>query len=477
MLFSSAVFLFLFLPIFLVIYFLTPLKLKNLTILIFSLAFYAWGEYQLVLLMILSTLVDYTAGLVISSGRKKIGLAVSIIFNIGILIYFKYVNFFIGSVKSLFASLGVWDGDMTFIEVALPIGISFYTFQTMSYSIDVYRGKVKANKNIIEFATYVTMFPQLVAGPIVRYSDIEHQLRNKNINLDNIYIGSKRFIVGLGKKMLLANSFAVIADHIFESNLSYVSTELAWLGIATYSLQIFFDFSGYSDMAIGLGKILGFDFLENFNLPYTAKSIKEFWRRWHISLSQWFRDYLYISLGGNRKGQMRLYVNLGIVFIITGLWHGAGWTFIAWGMFHGAFLVLERLWWSEILEKLWKPLQHIYTLLIVMIAWVFFRSDGIGYAFEYLKKMFSLDFGNSYMGSINTLMSTETMGLLIIGIILCTNVYRKIYWRLIRLSQSTNHITGIMLKLGHNAIVVWILLMSITYLAAGSYNPFIYFRF
>lgn len=476
MLFSSAIFLFSFLPLFLLVYFLVPRGAKNGVLLLFSLIFYAWGEYDLVLIMIASTIVDFSAGKIIGAGWRKSGLLTSIIFNLGLLIYFKYANFLIGNGNSIMSTLGIWEPNhLGFLDIVLPLGISFYTFQTMSYTIDVYRGNTEPSKNIVEFAAYVTMFPQLVAGPIVRYKDIRSQLREKDISLNNIYIGSRRFIIGLGKKMILANSCAVIADTIFNSNVDHLSTEVAWLGIIAYSLQIFFDFSGYSDMAIGLGQILGFRFLENFNLPYTAKSIKEFWRKWHISLSTWFRDYLYISLGGNRKGKGRLYLNLAIVFLVTGFWHGAGWTFIFWGMFHGLFLVLERLGGDKILNRLWIPVQHFYALFIVVLAWVFFRADNIAQAFSYFEKLFVPNSGYGYLSDIGHYYSVETVLSLGLGIVMSTSLYRNLYWKCKKGEHSALQLRTLSYLM--NIVLVGILMISITYIAVGSYNPFIYFKF
>lgn len=344
MLFSSPVFLFLFLPFTLFIYYLLPSRFKNLFLLLVSLFFYTWGEKELVALIIISTLVDYSCGLIIKNGRRKTGLALSIIFNVGLLAYFKYSDFVCTNIVDLLGLFSVSvDNAYAFSNIALPLGISFYTFQTMSYTIDVYRGEVEANSNIIDFATYVTLFPQLIAGPIVRYKSIKDQLSSRKVTTSLMSEGIERFVIGLTKKMLIANNCALLADNIFNLHGDDLSAGLAWLGVIAYSFQIYFDFSGYSDMAIGLGKLFGFNFPENFNYPYTARSIREFWKRWHMTLSSWFRDYLYIPLGGNQHGPTRTYINLFIVFLITGLWHGANWTFIIWGLFHG-LNVLKSFW-------------------------------------------------------------------------------------------------------------------------------------
>lgn len=474
MLFSHSVFLFLFLPLFLGLYYLVPKSFKNLLLLLASIIFYAWGEDKIVLIMLFSVIVDFCCGLIIEKGWKKLGLGVSMIANLGLLGVFKYFNFMFDNYHSVLTYFGIADANLHSIpEIALPIGISFYTFQTMSYSIDVYRGHIKASTNIVEFGAYVTMFPQLVAGPIVRYSTIRDQLRTKNLSVDNFSIGVQRFITGLAKKMIIANSCARVADMVFEFNPADLSTGWAWIGIISYSLQIYFDFSGYSDMAIGLGKMLGFDFLENFNYPYVSKSIQEFWRRWHISLSSWFRDYLYISLGGNRQGNARTYINLIIVFAVTGLWHGASWNFVVWGLFHGLFLIIERLGFGRFLDSLPKILRYLYVLLIVVIGWVFFRADNLNHAFLYLGKMFyfsnGVDAVNSYLVffNYNKLIVLSTLA----GIIFATPIYSTSAKILIA------RMTYGRFELVEKMFLVLLFVVAITFVAADSYNPFIYFRF
>jgi len=470
MVFSSAYFLLLFLPLVLLLYFIVPKKYKNLIILIASIFFYTYGEKVLVLVMIFSTIVDYKCGHLIEQGKRKLGLRLSIITNLTTLGIFKYFNFAIENLQSSIDIIGI---DINLIEnvpyIILPMGISFYVFQTMSYTIDVYRGDVKASKNFLEFAAYVTMFPQLVAGPIIRYIDVQKELINRSITINSFAKGLERFTIGLAKKMLLANTFASVADSIFSESGGEVSTFYAWIGILAYTFQIYYDFSGYSDMAIGLGKMFGFNFLENFNYPYISRSIKEFWRRWHISLSTWFRDYLYIPLGGNRKGKYRNYLNLFIVFFITGLWHGASWNFVIWGLFHGVFIVIEKIGFERVLEKLWRPLQHIYTLLVVVVGWVLFRADNLTSALSYLSRMFTFQKGNQ---SVNDFVSYfylnhELTLVAVFGILFATPIYPYIE------SKFKNP----KFQLLRYTSIIMLLVLSIVYVAAGSYNPFIYFKF
>ena len=470
MVFSSPIFLFLFLPLVLVSYFLVPKKGKNLILLFFSLIFYTWGEGKMVLLLLGSSVADYIAGRIIQNGHRKYGLALSLITNLGILLYFKYLNFALDNLNYLSELIGVESsmfGEVA--EVTLPIGISFFTFQTMSYTIDVYRGHIKANHNFLNFATYVCLFPQLVAGPIVRYSTIADQLKKRAVNMDKLSQGAERFIIGLGKKVLIANTMATVADDVFSQNLTDLSSFYAWMGIIAYTFQIYFDFSGYSDMAIGLGKMFGFDFPENFNYPYISKSIREFWRRWHISLSTWFRDYVYISLGGNRKGNSRTLLNLFIVFFVTGLWHGASWNFVIWGLFHGLFLILERIGFGKILDNAPRIVGHIYTCLIVVFAWVFFRAENLGDAITYLKKMLSLDLGNEALSSYLAYfhLNGQVLFAMVAAVVFSMPLYSKI----------EKHLSPKYLQWIQSSSVLAILILSIIYLGAGTYNPFIYFKF
>jgi alginate O-acetyltransferase complex protein AlgI len=470
MVFSSPMFLFMFLPIVLAAYYLSPKKFQNLILTLASLYFYSFGEKYLVLVMLLSIVVDYYCAILIDNGKKKLGIYISVFSNLSILGFFKYFNFTFENFNLLLEYCNIHSATLSHLpHIALPIGISFYIFQTLSYTIDVYRGDVKANRNFIEFATFVTMFQQLVAGPIVRYIDIQNQIHNKDISILNFKIGMERFIVGLIKKLVIANTFARVADEIFKNDIDYLSTSFAWIGIISYTIQIYFDFSGYSDMAIGLGRMFGFDFLENFNYPYTSTSIKDFWRRWHISLSTWFRDYLYIPLGGNKMGSSRTYINLTIVFFATGLWHGASWNFVFWGMYHGLFIVIERVGFEKILDKLWKPIQHIYTLFVVIIGWVFFRSDTLDYAFKYLNKMFVFNNGNETLNSYLNFfdINNEFYFILLIAILFSMPVYKYIDAILSR-KQAT---------IARPLVFISLLFISIIYLAADTYNPFIYFKF
>ena len=438
-----------------------------------SIAFYTWGEPKLVFLILLSALVDFSAALIIETGKKKLGLAMSLIFNIGILLYFKYADFAFSNLVTILSSFNIELENATrFSDVILPLGISFYTFQTMSYTIDVYRGHIKADRNLINFATYVTLFPQLIAGPIVRYKEVSKALKDRKTTISLFTEGIERFIIGLAKKMIIANNCGFLADGIFNMPSGEMSSALAWLGVIAYSFQIYFDFSGYSDMAIGLGKMFGFNFPENFNFPYISTSVREFWRRWHITLSHWFRDYLYISLGGNEQGKFRTYFNLLIVFFITGLWHGANWTFIVWGLIHGIFIILERIGLSKILNKLPKFISHFYLLSVVLFSWVFFRSDSIGDALLYLKSMFSFDIQTN-MEFLHFYLSHEIMIVLILAVLLSMPVYKQLK-QLLVLSLGNNSKLYVISKYSYLFILF---ILCCIYISIDSYNPFIYFRF
>lgn len=461
MLFSTLIFVFLFLPLVLLTYYIAPQKFRNLILLLASLFFYAWGEQEFVLLIIASTIIDFSAGIIIQKGYRKIGLWLSILFNISILIYFKYSAFFIENIMHLSSS--VINAPLNLNKLAtgiLPLGISFYTFQTMSYTIDVYYKKIEPAKNIIDFGTYVTLFPQLIAGPIIKYKEISSQLTSRKENLTQFNEGIKRFIIGLAKKVLIANHVSILADGIFNLTNNSFSTPLAWIGAIAYTIQIYFDFSGYSDMAIGLAKMFGFNIPENFNYPYTSKSIQEFWRRWHISLSSWFKEYLYIPLGGNRKSGQRTYLNLFIVFIITGLWHGANWTFIFWGLAHGLLIITEKTFLSKWLSKS-KTLAHIYTLLSIVFTWVIFRSNNLNNTFNYISNMLSFNFNLEY-DILCYYTNTETIIALLAGIFFSTPIMKKV------------EIRNKYLKL---FALISVFLLTISYISIGSYNPFIYFNF
>ncbi|TXJ52770.1 MBOAT family O-acyltransferase [Brachyspira aalborgi] len=470
MLFSSMIFLWLFLPLVFCSYYLIDNRFKNILLLISSIIFYAWGGVSYSLIMLSSIIINYIFALLIDKAiednnlkNKKIYLALCIIINLSILGYFKYTNFIISIINSLSQNKII---ELT--NIVLPIGISFYTFQALSYVIDVYRGHNKAQKNIFNLALYISFFPQLIAGPIVKYHDIENQILNRNESLENIFYGIKRFIYGLSKKVILANMFALSCDEILKQPTDELGTALVWCASVLYTLQIYYDFSGYSDMAIGLGKMFGFNFLENFNYPYISKSIKEFWRRWHISLSTWFKEYLYIPLGGNRKRKLFTYINLLIVFFATGLWHGASYNFILWGLFHGFFLVIERIFLGKLLEKnKLKFINHIYVIFVFVIGWVLFRADDLKHAFELYKLMFS------YKESIYTVryfFYPQTFVCFIFGI-LFSGLFQSVFPKVREATFSSK------VYILESVIQFILLFICIMYLVNGTYNPFIYFRF
>ncbi|WP_020604327.1 MBOAT family O-acyltransferase [Spirosoma spitsbergense] len=479
MLFSSAIFLFLFLPSFLLIYHLLPQQWRNAFLFAASLVFYAWGEGPVVLVLLLSASINFIAGRLVETGRRRGGLALSLAGSLSLLFYYKYAFFLAGSVGSLGAIMGLFKVDTTvFSAIALPIGISFYTFQGISYTLDIYWGRIRANRSFIEFGAYVAMFPHQIAGPIVRYADIAPELAQRTVTLEKFGIGAERFIIGLAKKLLLANTFAAVADTVFNANPATYPAETAWLGAVAYSLQIYFDFSGYSDMAIGLGKMVGFDFKENFNYPYSARSIQDFWRRWHISLSTWFRDYVYIPLGGNRVGRVRTYVNLFIVFFVTGLWHGASWSFIVWGLYHGAFLALERAGLSKWLGRVWPLFSHLYTLLIVLVGWVFFRADNLSSAIDYLQKMAGMGKVTQTILPLSYFTTVELGLTLLLGIIFSMPAYHFLHRLRARIEPAfVNSITPYVLSTVYIVGLFGLFIVSVMYMAANTYNPFIYFRF
>ena len=469
MLFSSMTFVFVFLPIVLLLYLVTKKELHNPILLIASILFYAWGEPKYLAIMLLTILVNYCGALLIekSSNYKKLYLVLTIMANLGFLIYFKYFNFLIANTNSLFHL------NITALDIVMPIGISFYTFQALSYVIDVFRGEVKAQKDIYKLALYICLFPQLIAGPIVKYHDVEEQIDSRDVNFDKVTLGVKRFIIGLSKKVLIANTMGAIADKIFIQDPHTFSHATAWLGSIAYSFQLYFDFSGYSDMAIGLGLIFGFKFMENFNYPYISKSITEFWRRWHISLSTWFKQYVYISLGGNRAGKLKTLRNLGIVFLLTGIWHGAEWTFVVWGIWHGFFIIIEKI--LNIKEFDSKPhswyvniLRHIYCILAFVIGWVMFRADNMKYAWNYLMNMFGLLHlqPEKFLYEMNYYVDNLEILTFIIALLCCVPLFRNIL-------EVKN-------KPAKALINLWLLViffLSTVTIAASTYNPFIYFRF
>ena len=463
MLFTSISFLYYFLPTIIILYFITPKKYRNYILLIFSIIFYMYGEPKYVILMLVEILVAYFGALLIDKYKSKEIFLVTIIIHIGLLCVFKYTDLFIGTINSIFKT------NISFLNIALPIGISFYTFQILSYVIDVYRGKVKVQKNILKLATYVSLFPQLIAGPIVRYETICNELDNRDETIEKFSLGIRRFIIGLAKKVLIANMLGELCTKF--SLVDERSVLFYWIFAISYMLQVYFDFSAYSDMAIGLGKMFGFTFLENFNYPFISKSITEFWRRWHISLSSWFKDYVYIPLGGSRKGTLKLVRNILIVWFLTGIWHGAAYNFILWGLFIGVFLVIEKLWLSKYISKLPKFLRNIYVLFIIMISFIMFNAGSINEAFFNIKGLFGLNkevFINNY--TIYYLKSYLIV--LIIAIFGATPLFKNIIEKL-KKSKCLNKIINILEPI----FLVILLLLVTAYLIDSSYNPFLYFRF
>jgi alginate O-acetyltransferase complex protein AlgI len=482
MVFSSLVFLFIFLPIVLLVYYIIPTKAKNVFLLLSSLIFFAWGGVSYSLILISSLLINYISGVFIyrCPHKSKFYLAMAIVLNLGILITFKYLNFIVANINDLLEFYNMNNETWEFFliiepNILLPIGISFYTFQALSYVIDVYRGNTPVQKSFINLSLYVSLFPQLIAGPIVRYHDINLQLKNRKHSISKVSKGAERFIIGLGKKVLVANTVALVVDQIFSFPTDTVSFGIAWLGIVLYAIQIYFDFSGYSDMAIGLGKMFGFRFLENFNYPYISRSIQEFWRRWHISLSTWFRDYLYISLGGNRKGKKRTYLNLIIVFFVTGLWHGASWNFIIWGMIHGVFLLIERVLGKKKLDNVPNVLRHIYVLMVSLFAWVFFRAEDLKTSMVFVKSMIGFSNIRTNWNVVAQFIDTQLLIALIIAILGSIGFIELIMKRINDYLCKANRQT--ISALLYNMIIIFIFILCVISLAGNTYNPFIYFRF
>ena len=482
MVFSSIIFLFFFLPITLTLYYLVGKHVRNTLLLAASLFFYAWGEKQYVLLMLASIGLNFVFGVLLdrqeSARMRKIILSAGIVVNLGLLGIYKYRDFVLNNFNELAGILHLPSVAVT--PTHLPIGISFFTFQALSYIVDVYRLQTPAQKNLMHLGLYIASFPQLIAGPIVRYHDVARQIVSRSHSLEKFSSGIERFIFGLGKKVLIANVMAEMADHVFNAPIVQLSVAEAWLGILCYSMQIYFDFSGYSDMAIGLGAMFGFRFLENFNYPYISRSIREFWRRWHISLTNWFRDYLYIPLGGNRQGEKRTYLNLVLVFLLCGLWHGASWNFIAWGAFHGFFLALERWRLSRVLEKFPFGLRHVYVGLVVVVGWVFFRLEKLSDAIAYLGAMVGLGTSPHINPWVLYKMDSLVFFTLAVACIGCMPVY-PLCRDIIRHKISSMPQGAILALSGMQAVKVTtlglILLLSLISLASGAYNPFIYFRF
>ena len=481
MVFSSLTFLFVFLPLTIFCYFLAGSRGKNFILLTASLLFYAWGEAFYVFLMLGSIAFNYTVGLLLNkAGSKKTRqriLAFGVAINILSLGFFKYTNWLVDTITGILPSLSTTD--IITDPIHLPIGISFFTFQALSYIIDVYRNETESQKNPFHLGLYIASFPQLIAGPIVRYNQVAAQIVERQHSFKLFAEGVERFIYGLSKKVLIANPMAAVADRIFAQNYDTLSPELAWLGILCYTLQIFFDFSGYSDMAIGLGKMFGFHFPENFNFPYIARSMQDFWKRWHISLSTWFRDYLYIPLGGNQKGKKRTYQNLFTVFVLCGLWHGASWNFLIWGLLHGTFLVLERNLLKKILKKAPRILAHTYTLFVVVHAWIFFRVEDLGDAFDYLGAMYFLN--DSSKADFNVAVYSEIDRLflfsLILGVVFATPVIQTFLSSLRQRFTGDGRVNPALTNTIRIMPMFSLLYLCISFLAVNSYNPFIYFRF
>lgn len=486
MVFSQLTFLYYFLPIVMIVYFFASDKIRNVLIFITGLFFYAWGEPFYVCLMLLSTAIDYTAGRLMAkydddNKKRKICLIVSVCMNVGLLAIFKYSDFLIDSFNGVFGTSitnpvvlvnkalnSLYPFGLNEKRVELPIGISFYTFQSMSYTIDLYLRNIKVQKSFLNFASYVSLFPQIVAGPIVRYEDVANELESRTVNIAKISAGIGLFVKGLAKKVLLANNIGIVWTQIKAMDYSTISVATAWLGIIAFAFQIYFDFSGYSDMATGLGKMLGFEFPKNFDHPYISKSISEFWRRWHITLGSWFRSYVYIPLGGNRNGNFKTYRNLFITWALTGLWHGASWNFILWGLFFGVLIIIERLGFGKILEKLPSAVSMLYTFVMVLFGWVLFDTDTLADAGRYYAAMFGAS------GSLVDSYARYTIASNAVMLTLCILISGGLGSRLISFCEEKNKrasaVAGVAVKIGG-------LLICTAYLVGATYNPFLYFRF
>lgn len=468
MLFSSMTFLFVFMPLVMAVYFLSKKEIRNYVLLIASIIFYAWGEPRYLAIMIITILVNYAGAILLDkhySSRQRLWIvSLTIVLDLSFLFYFKYFNFVVDNINGILAT------DFQLLDVIMPIGISFYTFQAMSYLIDVYRREVSAQKDVYKLALYIVLFPQLVAGPIVKYHDVCEQIDNRTIEFKNVIIGFKRFITGLAKKVLIANTLAEVVDKIFAQAPENLTTGVSWLGAVAYCLQLYYDFSGYSDMAIGLGLMFGFRFLENFNYPYISKSITEFWRRWHISLATWFKLYLYIPLGGNRKGAVRTYWNLFAVFLVTGIWHGAAWSYVAWGIWNGIFIVIERFFGlDKDKNDRWyvSAAKHVYAFFAIVWGMIIFRAESLSYAYEYICRMLHIDV-TKHLPDYDYGVNNKFAIMLIVGLICAMPVCRNLIY------IKYEH------KVQRTLVNIWLFLLffwSTISLAASTYNPFIYFRF
>lgn len=468
MLFSSMTFLFVFMPLVMAVYFLSKKEIRNYVLLIASIIFYAWGEPRYLAIMIITILVNYAGAILLDkhySSRQRLWIvSLTIVLDLSFLFYFKYFNFVVDNINGVLAT------DFQLLDIIMPIGISFYTFQAMSYLIDVYRREVPAQKDVYKLALYIVLFPQLVAGPIVKYHDVCEQIDNRTIEFKNVIIGFKRFITGLAKKVLIANTLAEVVDKIFAQAPENLTTGVSWLGAVAYCLQLYYDFSGYSDMAIGLGLMFGFRFLENFNYPYISKSITEFWRRWHISLATWFKLYLYIPLGGNRKGAVRTYWNLFAVFLVTGIWHGAAWSYVAWGIWNGIFIVIERFFGlDKDKNDRWyvSAAKHVYAFFAIVWGMIIFRAESLSYAYEYICRMLHID-ETKHLPDYDYGVNNKFAIMLIVGLICAMPVCRNLIY------IKYEH------KVQRTLVNIWLFLLffwSTISLAASTYNPFIYFRF
>ena len=463
MLFTSISFLYYFLPIVLIAYFIVPKKAKNFVLFIASMAFYFYGEPKYIFLMLAEIVVAYIGAIIIDKHKNKGTLAIVLAIHIGLLVFFKYTDFIINNINNIFNS------KIQLLQLALPIGISFYTFQIISYEVDVFRGTVKAQKNLINLATYVSLFPQLIAGPIVRYETIEDELSNRKHSFENFAYGTRRFVIGLAKKVLIANMLGEICNKFTMADEKTVV--LYWLFAISYMLQIYFDFSAYSDMAIGLGRIFGFHFLENFNYPYISKSITEFWRRWHISLGSWFRDYVYIPLGGSRKGKLILVRNLIIVWLLTGIWHGASWNFVIWGLMFGILLIIEKLWLGKYIEKLPSIFKKLYVLFIVMISFIIFNAGTMKEAFANIAGLFGAN-STCIINDYTIYYLKSYLITIVIAIIGATPILKNIIEKL-----KTRPVMNKIINILEPIAMVVVLLIVTAYLVDNSYNPFLYFRF
>lgn len=480
MVFSSYLFLFFFLPLFLLSYFFTPRRAKNLVALLWSYLFYAWGAPRIFPLFVGSCLLDYILGRMIEvqerrPGNRRALLLLSLVFNLGALAYYKYSGFFVTQCNEALRLFGL--SGLHWSAVALPVGISFFTFHKISYIVDVYRGTVRASRSFIDYSLYIALFPQLIAGPIIRYHDVNSQLTSRTHSLSDAFEGTCRFCIGLAKKVLIADAMGAVANHVFALSPDKLTTGYAWLGSVAYAYQIYFDFSGYSDMAIGLGRIMGFHFLENFDRPYISQNFTEFWRRWHISLSRWMRDYLYVPLGGNRGSPLRTYCNLWLVFLFSGLWHGANWTFVAWGLYHGFFLVCDKLFWLEYARRLSRVTTTMLTFLLVLCGWVLFRSDSFHEAWLHLSRMwnpFSQAAAPVYV-PYGTIIHHRGIFILGLATLICfAPAFRCAETGLCWLRANA---TPSQRAIGRFVLALTCFLLSIIELSTTNYSPFIYYRF